>query len=53
MLGGVAVARSVMLPTVLLLVAMFSTSLYFTFRDSFQADAEEPEPHPAAPEGTP
>jgi hypothetical protein len=45
MLGGVAVARSVMMPTVLLLVAMFSTSLYFTFRDSFQAD-EEVEPHP-------
>ena len=38
MLGGVAVARSVMMPTVLLLVAMFSTSRYFTFRDSFQAD---------------
>ena len=43
MLGGVAVARSIMLPTVLLLVAMFSTSLYFTFRDSFQAD-DAPEP---------
>jgi MFS family permease len=38
MLGGVAVARSIMMPTVLLLVAMFSTSLYFTFRDSFHAD---------------
>lgn len=41
MLGGVAVARSIMMPTVLLLVAMFSTSLYFTFRDSFRADGEE------------
>jgi MFS family permease len=40
MLGGVAVARSIMMPTVLLLVAMFSTSLYFTFRDSFRADGE-------------
>ena len=47
MLGGVAVARSVMLPTVLLLVAMFSTSLYFTFRDSF--DTEEAPPAPPAP----
>jgi hypothetical protein len=44
MLGGVAVARSVMMPTVLLLVAMFSTSLYFTFRDSFQADDDEAGP---------
>jgi MFS family permease len=46
MLGGVAVARSILMPTVLLLVAMFSTSLYFTFRDSFQAD-DLPEPQPA------
>ena len=38
MMGGVAVARSIMMPTVLVLVAMFSTSLYFTFRDSFHAD---------------
>jgi hypothetical protein len=43
MLGGLAVARSIMMPTVLILVAMFSTSLYFTFRDSFRGDdiAEE------------
>ena len=40
MLGGLAVARSIMLPTVLVLVAMFSTSLYFTFRDSFHADGD-------------
>jgi len=53
MLGGIAVARSVMLPTVLLLVAMFSTSLYFTFRDSFDAD-DLPEAQPAPPgESTP
>ncbi|HVE53768.1 MAG TPA: BPSS1780 family membrane protein [Ramlibacter sp.] len=51
MLGGVAVARSIMMPTVLLLVAMFSTSLYFTFRDSFQAD-DVPEPDaPGQPGG--
>jgi hypothetical protein len=48
LIGGVAVARSVMMPTVLLLVAMFSTSLYFTFRDSFQAD-EEAAPQPTDP----
>ena len=47
MLGGVAVARSIMMPTVLLLVAMFSTSLYFTFRDSFQADGDAPQAEPA------
>ena len=46
MLGGVAVARSVMMPTVLLLVAMFSTSLYFTFRDSFRPD-DVPDAEPA------
>jgi hypothetical protein len=38
LLGGATVARSIMMPTVLLLVAMFTTSLYFTFRDSFRAD---------------
>jgi MFS family permease len=43
MLGGVAVARSIMMPTVLLLVAMFSTSMYFTFRDSFHADDDVPQ----------
>ena len=47
-LGGVAVARSVMFPTVLLLVAMFSSSMYFTFRDSFVATpGDSPEPPPA------
>jgi MFS family permease len=40
LLGGEAVARSIMMPTVLLLVTMFSTSLYFTFRDSFRADGD-------------
>jgi hypothetical protein len=51
MLGGVAVARSVMLPTVLLLVAMFSTSLYFTFRDSFRADDDAGEAPAVPPPG--
>jgi MFS family permease len=49
MLGGLAVARSIMTPTALLLVAMFTTSVYFTFRDSFRADGEEE----AAPLTTP
>jgi len=44
MAGGEAVTRSIMLPTVLVLVAMFSTSLYFTFRDSFRADDEAAPP---------
>lgn len=44
LLGGVGVARGVMMPTVLLLAAMFSTSLYFTFRDSFLATPDEEAP---------
>lgn len=43
MLGGDAVARSVMMPVALLMAAMFSTSIYFTFRDSFVATPETPE----------
>jgi MFS family permease len=38
LMGGAGVARSIVMPTALVLVAMFSTSLYFTFRDSFHAD---------------
>jgi MFS family permease len=41
MVGGATAAKSIMMPTVLLLVAMFTTSLYFTFRDSFRADGDE------------
>jgi MFS family permease len=44
LLGGVGMARGVMMPTVLLLAAMFSTSLYFTFRDSFLATPDEEAP---------
>jgi hypothetical protein len=40
--GGAAVARGVMLPTALLMAAMFTSSIYFTFRDSFTADAPPP-----------
>jgi len=42
--GGPGLARAVMLPTALLMAAMFTSSIYFTFRDSFSADEE-----PAAP----
>ena len=40
MLGGASMARAVMMPLALLLAAMFSTSIYFTFRDSFVATGE-------------
>lgn len=38
LIGGATMARAVMMPTALLMAAMFSTSIYFTFRDSFVAD---------------
>ena len=45
MIGGASMARAVMMPTALLMAAMFSTSIYFTFRDSFAAtDGEQPQP---------
>lgn len=44
MLGGNAVARSVMMPVALLMAAMFSTSIYFTFRDSFVAESSTETP---------
>jgi len=38
-------ARAMMMPVALLMAAMFSTSIYFTFRDCFVATPEaEPEP---------
>ncbi|MBA3772168.1 MAG: hypothetical protein H0X13_06720 [Ramlibacter sp.] len=37
LLGGADLARAVMMPLALLMAAMFSTSIYFTFRDSFVA----------------
>jgi len=47
LIGGVDLARAVMLPMALLLAAMFSTSIYFTFRDSFvTATGEMPSPPP-------
>ena len=45
LLGGPTMARAVMMPLALLIAAMFSTSIYFTFRDSFVATPET-ELHP-------
>jgi len=54
-LGGASAVRAVLMPAVLLMASMFTTSLYFTFRDSFLADtpeATEPtEPHQPPPGG--
>lgn len=44
LIGGPDVARAVMMPTALLLAAMFSTSIYFTFLDCFVATTPLPEP---------
>lgn len=44
MLGGAAFAQALMLPVALLLAAMFSSSVYFTFRGSFSADEEADDP---------
>lgn len=41
-IGGEKMARAVMLPMALMLAAMFSTSIYFTFRDSFVTDETPP-----------
>ena len=40
LLGGPDMARAVMMPTALLMAAMFSSSMYFTFLDSFVATPE-------------
>ena len=44
LIGGEQLARTVMMPAALLMAAMFSTSIYFTFRDSFVATADSPPP---------
>jgi hypothetical protein len=46
LIGGPAVARAVMMPTALLMAAMFSTSIYFTFLDCFVA-TPEPDAEPS------
>lgn len=39
MIGGAGTAQAVMMPAALLLAAMFTTSLFFSFRACFQGDA--------------
>lgn len=41
MLASPEVAATMVMPTALLMAAMFSTSLYFTFRDSFDASPDD------------
>ena len=41
-IGGAEMARAVITPTALLVAAMFSTSVFFTFRDSFAAPDDPP-----------
>jgi hypothetical protein len=49
-LGNPAFAALAMFPVALLIMAMFFTSLYFTFRDSFDEPAEpSPDTAPASP----
>ena len=49
LLGGPAAARAVMIPAALFMAAMFSTSIYFTFRDSFVATPQPEPPSPGEP----
>jgi hypothetical protein len=45
LLGSPEAAAALIMPTALLMAAMFSTSIFFTFRDSFEATAaDEPIP---------
>jgi hypothetical protein len=46
LIGGPSLAQAIMLPTALLMAAMFSTSIFFTFRDCFSADAPLEEQQP-------
>ena len=41
--GSAELASSLMLPALMVMVSMFFTSLYFSFRDSFEAPTEEVE----------
>jgi hypothetical protein len=47
--GNPQIAATALMPLGLLVTAMFSTSLYFTFRDSFVAPAEPESPAPGEP----
>jgi hypothetical protein len=41
---GAGVSGTLMLPVTLLVITMMATSMYFSFRDSFQASPDEPTP---------
>ena len=41
---GGGVSGTLMLPVTLLVITMMATSMYFTFRDSFHASPDEPQP---------
>ena len=43
LLGSPGLAGDILFPMLLLMAAMFFTSLYFTFRDTFEPHSEEPE----------
>jgi hypothetical protein len=49
LLGGPEMARAVMMPTALLMAAMFSSSMYFTFLDSFVATPDAQQQTPGEP----
>jgi hypothetical protein len=49
LLGSAALLQLVLYPAVLLMAAMFHTSIYFSFRDSFQADDTTATPTGDAP----
>jgi hypothetical protein len=53
LLGGPTMARAVMMPVALVMAAMFSTSIYFTFRDSFVDSPEAQGDEPSLPQETP
>ena len=54
LLGSPAFAGVAMLPAALVMFAMFFTSIYFTFRDSFeQASDDELLANPSTPAGMP
>ena len=46
LIGGVALAQTLMMPTALLLAAMFSTSIYFSFQACFLDETQTQEPDP-------
>jgi hypothetical protein len=47
LLGGAELLSALLMPVALVMAAMFFTSIYFTFRDSFVPSEGEPEGKPA------